>query len=631
MREAGVRWEPGRVIGGYREHFPGMDHLSYVVGQMAGRGFVFSTRPRDPAACRGRRLSKMRRADKKWLVAVVSIALVATSVGVALAGNQAVRIVVNDRVINPDVLPRIVEDRVMVPVRAVAEALGAQVYWDAGTRTVRVSSVGGDAQGAEPTRIGLLEAAVAPQSAVECAVRWAEAMMNRNGALQYAVSAPSLRAKGAPASWVTGVSSPWVDGYEVSFRPEDITDETGKLRVRLFMWTSAGSAGAGAEDVEVKHFPDMQGSPWLVTGSRGGEGSFAGDKEQSPPAGDFVPFLAIEKPVKLKDLNTYPVRRASWDLKNGILALGDTWFEFKDENKRGFARFAWDGGERIALTPEPGDGLDLVVKGGQGTGTAGAAAKLVRLSSSFDMVSLPDTGEEILIVRRPGLEEPYELEIRTGAEVKRLSLVPGLGSGTSLLRPVGLESFGDGVKMYFETTVDRGGETQGCGLVEAIYSGGRIAWRVISTDLDIHEAGAGTRMVKAGDAIYIGRQEGTVLKVDIATGKCSPCPEIDQALSLFSQRYANRTECCTPAGLYEYGDILVVDYEPAALREDVLDNGLLNDTIAPVRCVLAVRDGEVVGRIMVVGERTLVVKGDRVTQTIVSPSEVLPRWVFPIN
>ena len=41
-----------------------------------------------------------------------------------------------------DVVPQIVDDRSLVPVRAVSEALDAQVDWDAETRTVTIDSRG---------------------------------------------------------------------------------------------------------------------------------------------------------------------------------------------------------------------------------------------------------------------------------------------------------------------------------------------------------------------------------------------------------------------------------------------------------------------------------------------------------
>lgn len=54
--------------------------------------------------------------------------------------------VVNGNAFNMDVAPKIINDRTMVPVRAIAEAIGASVLWDDETRTVRVETyvIGGE-------------------------------------------------------------------------------------------------------------------------------------------------------------------------------------------------------------------------------------------------------------------------------------------------------------------------------------------------------------------------------------------------------------------------------------------------------------------------------------------------------
>ncbi len=56
---------------------------------------------------------------------------------VAFASNP-VKIMVNGQEINSDVAPQIIKDRTMVPIRWVAEALGADVRWDAGNNTVYI-------------------------------------------------------------------------------------------------------------------------------------------------------------------------------------------------------------------------------------------------------------------------------------------------------------------------------------------------------------------------------------------------------------------------------------------------------------------------------------------------------------
>ena len=48
------------------------------------------------------------------------------------------RLMVNGRPVQPDVNPQTIRGRMMVPIRFVAEALGAGVTWDPQTRTVRL-------------------------------------------------------------------------------------------------------------------------------------------------------------------------------------------------------------------------------------------------------------------------------------------------------------------------------------------------------------------------------------------------------------------------------------------------------------------------------------------------------------
>jgi hypothetical protein len=78
--------------------------------------------------------------NRKWvwllLAAAVLIALSLAATGYA---QDEIRIVVNGKTISSDVPPQIVDGRTMVPLRAVAEALGCQVNWDEGSRSVIIT------------------------------------------------------------------------------------------------------------------------------------------------------------------------------------------------------------------------------------------------------------------------------------------------------------------------------------------------------------------------------------------------------------------------------------------------------------------------------------------------------------
>jgi len=88
---------------------------------------------------------------RRFLAGVVVGALL--TAGIASAASESVRILVNGREIASDVPPQIINGRTMVPLRFVAEAMGAIVSWDAPSRTVRVeiTPIGGGQQKIGPT------------------------------------------------------------------------------------------------------------------------------------------------------------------------------------------------------------------------------------------------------------------------------------------------------------------------------------------------------------------------------------------------------------------------------------------------------------------------------------------------
>lgn len=76
---------------------------------------------------------------KKFVAGLVIGLLIATA-GVGLAANETIRLFVNGQEVVPDVPPVIIDGRVMVPARFIAEPLGATVEWDGDNRTVIITS-----------------------------------------------------------------------------------------------------------------------------------------------------------------------------------------------------------------------------------------------------------------------------------------------------------------------------------------------------------------------------------------------------------------------------------------------------------------------------------------------------------
>lgn len=75
---------------------------------------------------------------RKFVVGLIMGFLLATTIGVAASSN--IRLIVNGQEITPDVPPQIIDGRVMVPARFVAEPLGATVKWDELNNTVSITS-----------------------------------------------------------------------------------------------------------------------------------------------------------------------------------------------------------------------------------------------------------------------------------------------------------------------------------------------------------------------------------------------------------------------------------------------------------------------------------------------------------
>ena len=76
---------------------------------------------------------------KKFIAGLI-IGLLLASAAVGMASLDPVKIFVDGEEIFPDVPPRIIDGRVMVPARFIAEPLGAEVEWDGENRFVLIYS-----------------------------------------------------------------------------------------------------------------------------------------------------------------------------------------------------------------------------------------------------------------------------------------------------------------------------------------------------------------------------------------------------------------------------------------------------------------------------------------------------------
>ena len=76
---------------------------------------------------------------KKVLFGTLAAAILSTAAAIPAMAADDISVILNGQQISFDVPPQIINERTMVPVRAIFEALGAVVEWDGSTQTVNSS------------------------------------------------------------------------------------------------------------------------------------------------------------------------------------------------------------------------------------------------------------------------------------------------------------------------------------------------------------------------------------------------------------------------------------------------------------------------------------------------------------
>ncbi|CAG7610737.1 hypothetical protein PAESOLCIP111_01280 [Paenibacillus solanacearum] len=205
---------------------------------------------------------------KKWIVIPSSMIAAVLFCGAVYSANP-VKLIVNGTPVAAEVPPQIVEGSTMVPIRAVAEAMGADVKWNEKEQEVTVDYA--DRSSLEQ-QVNLLRSAIVPTSAGQAVNGWAEAVKGRNGAVQYALLSSELqrqtRASYEELHWVTGLSSPWVDSFEVTGGLQE-GNTSASYDVVFHLKTSTGSAGEGTVKVTL----EAKDGKWFVTGLQPGSGA----------------------------------------------------------------------------------------------------------------------------------------------------------------------------------------------------------------------------------------------------------------------------------------------------------------------------------------------------------------------
>ncbi|WP_139490968.1 copper amine oxidase N-terminal domain-containing protein [Brevibacillus dissolubilis] len=197
----------------------------------------------------------------KWMIAGTLLSVTLTA-GVALADAQPIKLIINGLKLSlQEASPKIIDSRTYVPLRVVSEKLGAQVNWDAKTRTIEVKSP--EAKSTN-LRIQQLEAALTPHTPKDAIKTYAEGVKTRNGALQYVALSPELKQESKKdfesSNWVTGVSSPWIDKYEI-LKEVKKDEKTYQYSIKYSLATSTGPYKDVTETYLVKKYDNA----WYIT------------------------------------------------------------------------------------------------------------------------------------------------------------------------------------------------------------------------------------------------------------------------------------------------------------------------------------------------------------------------------
>ncbi|WP_250420451.1 hypothetical protein [Legionella maioricensis] len=104
-----------------------------------------------------------------------------------------------------------------------------------------------------PRQIFMLEKALAPTNPKGVATAWAEAVKNRNGAVQYMLQCPDLQKTTLnhfiELNWVTGVSSPWVSSYKIT--PPQTKDNIWKFTIQYTLTASGDAHWSNRDEIKV--------------------------------------------------------------------------------------------------------------------------------------------------------------------------------------------------------------------------------------------------------------------------------------------------------------------------------------------------------------------------------------------
>lgn len=329
-----------------------------------------------------------------------------------------------------------------------------------------------------------------------------------------------------------------------------------------------------------------------------------------------IPFL-VQKPVSATDTKI-EVLRGNWNLDKGTIQMeSEPIFEVNGSSSD--HQLKWDGGDRIRFVTEPSPPVELRITDNR---YEVDAYKSEHYGSVLLQCLSPD---DKTILYELGPEGPF-LDFRGAGKSDKIFLEPDLSyKDLYLHKPFAMTCFNGKYEIYFEFSYNREGNHY-CGLVLCSIHDGKQSWKVISEDLGISEAGAGTRMTKHGEQVIIAEQDASIKVVDVNTGKVGSYSLLNERIKKFASQHVRNVEFQVPPAVYSFGDILIVQWSPAVIEEK---EGSIFRWI-PTTYIVAVMHDKILGEIIAIDNKLSVLKNDETASEIGTEESTLPfRWVFP--
>jgi len=346
-----------------------------------------------------------------------------------------------------------------------------------------------------------------------------------------------------------------------------------------------------------------------------------------------IPFIIMD--YGGPDSDDGAVRLGYWDLATGQVVFDDRplFTVTPEASTRGTSRpivgLVWDGGWRIGVAfrdgptitqVHPSFTLDII---SPPTGCAGSAWLPMALA-----LCPSDDPDRFIVLSDGSLVVQSGLAPRANADNGTPGAEPSAESHSFAPRGrlIGLISRDDLLEWAGVDLAESEAGQRTTVLDWYVLDGGVIATNRLDTGTIFVEAGPGNRWAFDGSRIHMATPLAVVRSWDLETGEERLAEAVNAMLKAFETPFSDDMVFPAPPGLFAYGETLFVEYSLFIVKPD---DATSEPRRVPTVCVLAVRDGEVIGELTCHDGHLTVRKDSQVTQEEDIALELCDYWWFP--